>query len=239
MKHVMALAVCAAMIMGLAGTAGAVQIDWRGLDTDTGLDWSAGNFSPVFLWDISSGRPDYTKDPVGSRPSFISAFNFQYTGSGGGGGGGFGPGGGSPIGGGDVGDTTVDMRYNLVLNKDTIMDFATLFYDRDYGTRNNLQAADVALRVRMIDSKGDPAQYEAWRDITVGDLAKGVYAKWNILALAGAEVFMEVLWVEGDGVGAAGFFIDNVDHVIPEPATLALIATGLAGTAAMKRRRRA
>ena len=239
MKHVMAVCLAAAMVLTFSSMAGAATIQWQGLDTDTQLNWE-GTYGggAAYYWDISSGRPDYTK-PTGTNPAYVDSFNWGYGNSSGGGswgGGGWG-GGGVP---GGVGDPRADMQYALVLKESKQMSFTAFFYDRDYATRNGLGNDEVALQVRLIDPGADPAQNDQWRDIKVGDLIKGVYAKWDVTALAGETILTEIIWANGDGVGAAGFFLDNVEDIvdIPEPATMTLIVGGLIGMAAMKRRNR-
>jgi len=92
----------------------------------------------------------------------------------------------------------------------------------------------VALQVRLIDPSAAPGTEDAWHDITVAQLEAGIYLNWKVEAAADEIVTTQVVWVNGDGVGAAGFFLDNViDGVgggnVPEPASVGLLLMGLSG----------
>ncbi|NIA21026.1 MAG: PEP-CTERM sorting domain-containing protein [Anaerolineaceae bacterium] len=245
MKRLLSGLLCAVVVVACSAVAvQAAQIVFTGNDTATGVDWIVngtpglyGNDTSI-LWDISSGRPDYTQDPTmtPANPSYIASFTYGNSGGGGGGGGG----GGNNSGGG--GGTT-GINYDLVMNEDKTFDFEVLFYDADYTTRNaglgvTLVGTDVALAVRLVDPSANPGSNDGWQTITVGELEGGVYMIWNVEASAGETITTEVVWVNGDGVGAAAFFLDNVvDGVtVPEPATISFIAFGL-GAIFIRRRK--
>jgi hypothetical protein len=232
MKQTIHALVCAlAMVALSAGVAQAAKISWSGYDTTTGVDWitsgGANPFQAGQYWDISSGSPDYTKDATWSpaKPDYLKSF--QYVNQGGGSG-------GSNNGSGGGGGTT-GINYNLVLNAGKTFDFLVLFYDSNYSTRNaGLSGTDVALQVRLIDPSAAPGTEDAWHDITVAQLEAGIYLNWKVEAAADEIVTTQVVWVNGDGVGAAGFFLDNViDGVgggnVPEPASVGLLLMGLSG----------
>jgi len=232
MKRTISALVCALDMVALsAGVAQAAKITWDGYDTTTGVDWITSGGANPFLagqyWDISSGSPDYTKDATWSpaKPDYLKSFQYENQGGGGGGGSNNGSGGGGG---------TTGMDYNLVLNADKTFDFLVLFYDSNYSTRNaGLVGTDVALQVRLLDPSAAPGTEDAWHDITVAELEAGIYLKWRVEASADEIVTTEVVWAKGDGVGAAGFFLDNVvDGVsgsVPEPASVGLLLMGLGG----------
>ena len=59
---------------------------------------------------------------------------------------------------------------------------------------------------------------------------------WHIAADAGETVKVSIQSL-GDESYAAGFFMDNETMLIPEPATVGLLAAGLACLVARRRRR--
>lgn len=243
MKRLLSGLLCALAIVACSAVpVQAAQIIFSGSDTGTGVDWIINSTPGPYggdtsiIWDISSGRPDYTQGPTmtPANPSYIDSFTFGNTGGGGGGAGGNSSGGGGG---------TTGINYDLVMNEDKTFDFEVLFYDTDYTTRNAalgtvLVGTDVALSVRLVDPSANPDPNDGWQTITVGELEGGIYMIWHVQAPAGETISTEVVWVNGDGVGAAAFFLDNVvDGVtIPEPATISLIAFGL-GAMFLRRRK--
>jgi len=242
MKRLLSGLLCAVAVVACSAVAvQAAQIVYSGTDTTTGVDWIVngtpgpyGNGTSI-VWDISSGRPDYSQDPTmtPANPSFIDSFTYGNScggGSGGTGGNGSGGGGG-----------TTGINYDLVMNEDKTFDFEVLFYDSDYTTRNaalGLASTDVALAVRLVDPSANPDPNDGWQTITVGELEGGIYMTWRVGASAGETISTEVVWVNGDGVGAAAFFLDNVvDGVtVPEPATIGFLVFGL-GAIFLRRRK--
>ena len=243
MKRLLSGLLCAVVVLACSAVAvQAAQIVYTGNDTTTGVAWYDGWYSNGTPgpygggggagFDISSGSPDYGQGPPTWVPANPNWLDFVYSNNGGGGGGG----GGNNSGGG--GGTT-GITYDLTTSEDKTFNFEVLFYDANYLTRNpTLAGTDVALSVRLIEPAANPDPADGWLDITVDELLAGIYMVWLVEAPAGETITTEVVWVSGDGVGAAAFFLDNVvDGVtIPEPATISFIAFGL-GAMFLRRRK--
>ena len=228
MKRLLCGLLCAVAVVAcsaVAAQAATVVISYTGSDAATGVAWyqdwlNNGTPGPYgggggLGFDISSGSPDYGQQPewVPANPNWL---DFTYSSNGGGTGGGTG---GSGI------------TYELTTSEDKTFDFEVLFYDANYMANNpTVIGTDVALRVRLVAPGTDPASVDAWHDILVTELQSGIYMIWHVEALAGETITTEVVWVTGDGVGAAAFFLDNVVNgvtTIPEPATVGLIGLGI------------
>ena len=240
MKRLLSALLCAVVVVACSAVAvPAAQIIYTASDTATGVAWydawyNNGTAGPYgngggVGFDISSGSPDYGQAAtwVPANPNWL---DFTYSNTGGGGSGGNNSGGGG---------NTTGITYELTTTEDKTFNFEILFYDANYLTRNpTLAGTDVALSVRLIEPAANPDPNDGWQDIEVDELLAGIYMIWNVQAPAGETIITEVVWVNGDGVGAAAFFLDNVvDGVtIPEPATISLIGMGM-GLLFLRRRK--
>ena len=237
MKSLLALSLCALCAMATIGNA--AQIDFKAADNTTAPNaWSTMyGAADYMVFNFSSGKPDvaggYTTK-TGTNPDYISKFVWGTPGSSGGGGGGGGGGNGSVIAAGDL-------YYDLILNDGKSFQLTSLFYDSTYGTTNSLAGTDVALKVRLL---GPNDFDDSWHEITVAQLESGTFLSWDVLVYDDDItkcITMDVDYVNGAGVAASGFFLDNVLNVgsapVPEPATLGLMVFGVAGIFARRRRK--
>ena len=170
------------------------------------IDGSTGLFDPT-------GAPD-SSGTWQNNPAWL---DFRVNQGGGGGGSGpFGPG-------------ANQVSYTLAStgNAPSSFDFSVLFYDPTYdpATVDATNVAQVVLSgsdSTLVDSdKGNEAL------VTAGELRAGITLTWSIEAAAGVDVTVTLNAID---TYAAGFFLDNlVGGHAPEPATLALVAAGLAG----------
>ena len=138
-------------------------------------------------------------------------------------------GGGGGQGGGPFGPGSNQVSYTLAStgNAPSSFDFSVLFYDPTYdpATDDATNVVQVVLSGSdgtLVDSdKGNEAY------VAAGELRSGILLTWNIEADAGIDVTVTINAID---TYAAGFFLDNlVGGHTPEPATLSLLAAGLAG----------
>ena len=114
-------------------------------------------------------------------------------------------------------------------------DFSILFYD--YNLDTSIADATVAAEViitgknetKVVTKEGNKAE------VTAGDIRSGTVLTWKIEVPVdpGTGTGEDISVVISSYTFAAGFFLDNI---APEPATLSLVAAGLAGLW-LKRRR--
>ena len=124
-------------------------------------------------------------------------------------------------------------------------DFSVLFYDPGLAAGSELVA--TVILSGNFGTKADPGLTRNPFNVaalTADDVRKGTMVTFDVGAAAGEEVGVTI---ETKGTYAAGFFLDNIRgytpmslatsaSVVPEPATMALLAFGLGGIA-MRRRR--
>jgi hypothetical protein len=248
MKRTLCVVGAAALVLAvMSGAALAAQIQFYGQDTTTGPNWQGvyGAGQAVY-WDFSSGRPDYTNSPTNTggnpNPNYVQSFTYQNTMAGGGNSGPGGANSSTPNGyGGGLGTTGVN--YNLVMNESMTFYFTALFYDSTYSADNGgLDPNSIALEVRLVDPSAAASTDESWHAISVAQLQAGTYEIWSVNATDGDTIQTQVDWANGAGVGAAGFFLDDVTPttdppVTPEPATSGLLGLGLASFLAWRKKR--
>jgi len=224
------LVVCMCAMLALASSALAAQVSFLSSDAATSpLNWVATYANgDYFIWDYSSGKPDWKdaqgkmKDPpYQSNPAYVKEFKYNWTSGSSGGGGG--------SGGGTSSDIKGHVYYDLTLNAGKSFEFLVGFWDDEYGQTEGLQTTDVALRVQLVGANLSPADTE--HDILVSDLRHGIVLKWDVTLPADEKLTLDVAWVNGEGTGAAAFFLNNVRDAgqVPEPATVGLVLFGLAG----------
>jgi len=150
-----------------------------------------------------------------NNPAWLD-FHIDSNGGGGGGSGPFGP-----------GSNQVSYTLASTGNAPSSFDFSVLFYDPTYdpATGDATNVVQVVLSGSdgtLVDSdKGNEAF------VAAGELRKGILLTWSIEAGAGIDVTVTINAID---TYAAGFFLDKlVGGHAPEPATLSLVAVGLAG----------
>lgn len=255
MKRTLCIVACAALVLAaMSGAALAAQIVFYNQDNTTGPNWQVGGYGSgqALYWDISSGRPNYNLPAAntggGTNPVYVESFTYHNTVAGGG------SGGGHTSNGYGGGPGTTGVNYNLVMNENMTFNFSAMFYDATYGADNGgLDGSAAALEVRLIDPSAVAGADESWHAITVAQLEAGTYLTWKVKATAGETIETEVEWVNGEGVGAAGFFLDDVTvtkstrhsangafadpPLAPEPAASGLLGLGLATLLGWRKRR--
>ena len=151
-----------------------------------------------------------------NNPAWLD-FHVDSTGGGGGGGGGpFGP-----------GSNQVSYTLASTGNAPSSFDFSVLFYDPTYDPAT--VDATVVAQVVLSGSDGTLVDSDKGNEafVAAGELRSGALLTWKIEAGAGIDVTVTINALD---TYAAGFFLDNlVGGHAPEPATLSLVAVGLAG----------
>ena len=183
-----------------------------------------GSYFYQLTWDYSTSK--YTPD--GFRPTTAPTYGpanpanliFNQGSSNGGGGGG---GGGS--------DGPVLSTYNIgnALGGAWEMDFAVLLYDPEFDD----QAKVVVQLVGRANGSTDDMQ-----ELTAAEVRAGTMVKWHLEGLAGELVDVFITSTDPTTRAVAGFFMDlpNFTTATPEPATMALVALGVAGLLARRRK---
>ena len=187
-------------------------------------------------WDTSGGNlappgyaPSSTYQGGAANPAWL---DFTTTGGGGGGVGGGGGGGGA---GGNL-DT-----FELAINQDPLnpqpwsMDFSVLIFDPTF--------AGTKINVYLIGEETTEADNTKSATVEAADVLIGKLLTWHIDGkLIGGEAEKVKVLIEAEGAEshAAAFFMSDAvpGSTVPEPATMAMLALGVGGVLAARRRRR-
>ena len=108
-------------------------------------------------------------------------------------------------------------RYSLGVNNEGpwSMDFSILFYDPKFD--------GALITAELLGSVAGADTYKI-KELTTGDVTGGTMVTWHIDAAAGETVTVAITSYGAESY-AAGFFMDN-EIVVPEPATMGLLAVG-------------
>ncbi len=109
------------------------------------------------------------------------------------------------------------------------MDFAVLLYDPEFN--------EDAMAVVQLVGRANGSEYDT-QELTAAEVRAGTMVKWHIEGLAGELVDVFITSTDPTTRAAAGFFMDlpNFTTAAPEPATMALMALGVAGLLARRRK---
>lgn len=126
-------------------------------------------------------------------------------------------------------------------------DFSVLFYDPGLTLTGSERVATVILTGNFGTKAGPGLTADPFNAVTLtaDQVRAGTMATLNVGCAAGEEV---AVTIETKGTYPAGFFIDNIDPtwvptsmpapaLNPEPTTLAMLAVGLGGLVARRRRK--